>query len=415
MSASQAVPPSSFARVSSGAAPRPETARVAPSAFRRRATASPIPPSVEAPRTIATLPFKSPIAMSPFQLPLPQRAVSRLNAGRRPFMHGQRTIGPLPLNRVPAFVVTLVEQFQRERMGPDEEFLVLNPLRHELSDELRRQAVGLQGRLVLWVALGWSAQFAGTIAARVPGIGIDDPRTEDAETDAAAVFQAECIGETQDRMLGRHVGRQSDRRRADRVMRAGIANPRLFPALQKAPAEGSTAEKYPKDIDLELPAQVLLGSVEARTGRDDAGVVAQDFDMAQGLPGEIGQGLHGFGATHVAAECRCRDAECADLRSDGFGFFRLDIGNDDAACTRPRQRQCNAPSDAAAGAGDDGPLSRNVHDVLPPQVFVYGQALRDRQLRITNGYLVSGLPQIHTVFVCTHSLMASMPPSRPMP
>src|SRR5882762_1188927 len=108
MSASQAVPPSSFARVSNGAAPSPDTASVAPSAFRRRATASPIPPSVDAPRTIATLPFKSPIAMSPYQLLLLLYVgPDGLNARRRPFVHGQRAVGPLPLNRIPAFAVAL--------------------------------------------------------------------------------------------------------------------------------------------------------------------------------------------------------------------------------------------------------------------------------------------------------------------
>src|SRR3984957_16097630 len=146
MSASQAVPPSSFARVSNGAAPSPDTASVAPSAFRRRATASPIPPSVDAPRTIATLPFKSPIAMSPYRLLLLHVGSNGLNARRRPFVYGQGAVGPLPLNGIPAFAVTLLDEFQCERMGPDEELLPLNALRHELADELRRQSVGLESR-----------------------------------------------------------------------------------------------------------------------------------------------------------------------------------------------------------------------------------------------------------------------------
>src|SRR6266403_1880982 len=41
--------------------------------------------------------------------------------------------------------------------------------------------------------------------------------------------------------------------------------------------------------------------------------------MAQGLPGEIGQGFHRFRATHVAAAAGSLDAECADLRGDAFG------------------------------------------------------------------------------------------------
>src|SRR5258708_28678243 len=108
MSASQAVPPSSFASISSGDAPSPDTASVAPSAFRRRAIASPIPPCVDAPRTIATLPFKSPIAMSPFQKLLFHPEPHALNARRRPFVYGQGAIGPLPLNRVTAFAVALL-------------------------------------------------------------------------------------------------------------------------------------------------------------------------------------------------------------------------------------------------------------------------------------------------------------------
>jgi hypothetical protein len=40
-------------------------------------------------------------------------------------------------------------------------------------------------------------------------------------------------------------------------------------------------------------------------------------------------------------------------------------------------------------------------------------ALQD--LRITKGSLVSGLPQIQTVLVCSHSARASLPPSRPNP
>ena len=103
-------------------------------------------------------------------------------------------------------------------MRPDEGFLVGDAFGHQLSDKFGGEAVCLKGGLALRAALGWTAQFGGTIAARVPGIGIDDPGTENAETDAAAVFEPEGLGETQHRVLGRNIRWQADRRGADRMM-----------------------------------------------------------------------------------------------------------------------------------------------------------------------------------------------------
>jgi hypothetical protein len=58
-----------------------------------------------------------------------------------------------------------------------------------------------------------------------------------------------------------------------------------------------------------------------------------------------------------------------------------------------------------------------------PGTVIFDVQLRRRMLvltlccyvRITNGCAVSGCPQIQTVLVFVHSLMASIPPSRPRP
>src|ERR1700693_4587715 len=129
MSASRAEPPSSSARARRCSAPNPDTTTRAPSAVKRRAMASPMPPGVDAPRTIATL-FSRSFTWVPFV------QCMNSNFARRALVYRERSIGPLSAHRFDTVEIAFFDQLHGIRMRPYEKLLRLDPLRHKVTNEL---------------------------------------------------------------------------------------------------------------------------------------------------------------------------------------------------------------------------------------------------------------------------------------
>ena len=104
-------------------------------------------------------------------------------------------VGPLTLNRTPGLLVAFVDEFEREWMRPNVEFFVADSTGDELPDEFGRQAVALQCGEILRIPPRWSTVLVGPVAARIPGIRVDDAGTQDAEADLLPVLEAKRIGE----------------------------------------------------------------------------------------------------------------------------------------------------------------------------------------------------------------------------
>src|ERR1700722_14688296 len=131
-------------------------------------------------------------------------------------------------------------------------------------------------------------------------------------------------------MLGCHVRGQPDRRRTDGVMRSGVAYPGFCAALEKTPAEDFASEKDPEDVDIDLPAQVLLGRLEPWSRGDNARIVAEYFDVTEGCPGEIRQGFDAGCLADIASIGGCGDALGANFFGDPLGPVLLHVGDDDS-------------------------------------------------------------------------------------
>src|SRR5579864_35394 len=152
--------------------------------------------------------------------------------------------------------------------------------------------------MVLLAALECAAEFRRTITPGVPQIRVDDARTQHAEANALAVFQPKCVGEAEYGMLRGDIGRDTFGRRTHRVMRGRIADPGFRVSGKEAPAERATTVEYAIHIHLELPTQIVVGRIKSSACRDDARIVAEDFDVSQLAPRHLGQLLDRFGAAH---------------------------------------------------------------------------------------------------------------------
>src|ERR1700730_7411372 len=227
--------------------------------------------------------------MSPLVVVIGPR--SRSDPGGCSLVNGKGAVRPLPADGGSSFLVTLLEQLECEGVGPDEELLIADAVCDQLAHKLRRQSVILQCGLCLRVAAGRGAECGRPVAGDIPGVGVDDAGTENTESDAAAVFQPEGVGETQHGVFGGNIGWQADGRRTHRMMRAGVADPGSLGILQEALTEDLATAEHAEHIDLELPAQVPLGGLKPGASGHNTRVIAENVDAAESLPGKVRQSL----------------------------------------------------------------------------------------------------------------------------
>ena len=132
---------------------------------------------------------------------------------------------------------------------------------------------------------------------------------------------------------------------------------RPVPSLGRCPQRCLAAYEAAHQVDVDDPAEVLLGKVREHRGRDGAGVVDQDVQCAAA---EFGRGGGGFGrrsrVAHVEDERLGGTAGRGDRFRGGHRGVLVDVGHQhrgpgrgESAGNRLRRRRCPRRSPAPSG------------------------------------------------------------------
>ncbi len=253
-----------------------------------------------------------------------------------------------------------------ERLCHDPEQLVAHARNRQPPDIVGIESLAIHEDLGFAIARERPTERRLPGHARLPHVGRDDGRTQQAQPEPVADLVAQRIGVADDAMLGRGIGGEQRIARADPGLRGGVADPAFAGRRQHPPAEDARTLDRADQIDLDLPGDVLIGEIEGERGPADAGVVEQQVDAAHPAPGEIGQRLERIAIADVADLHLGLDATRGDLAGGAFRLLAIDVGNDDRSGTLIGQRQGDAAADAGRATGDDCARAGDLHSDLSP-------------------------------------------------
>ncbi|MNT40240.1 hypothetical protein D3C72_1765430 [compost metagenome] len=111
----------------------------------------------------------------------------------------------------------------------------------------------------------------------------------------------------------------------------------------------------------------VIGARLQALAQDDAGVRAEDVDLAKAARGLVGQALHGGGIGHVdrLGEHLARRRRGLDLGGNGGGAGRVQVGHSHAARAGLRKGQRQRAPDAGGRAGHHDGLVAYFHGLSP--------------------------------------------------
>ena len=163
-------------------------------------------------------------------------------------------------------------------------------------------------------------------------------------------------------------------RRRGRVDDRGVHRPAGLRLLAPVLGGGTGGEEVPSQVHPHDGVPLLVGHVDQHAVAEDAGVVHEHVQVAEGVDGRLHEPARPLPVGHVVAVGDRFPARGPDLRHDLLGRGRVAAGPVGAAaevvdhdlCTLGREQQGVFPPHSASRAGDDGDATfQSTHGLLP--------------------------------------------------
>ena len=262
------------------------------------------------------------------------------------------------------------------RLGGDVEVVRDDGVDHDRRDFVRRDATGrriaerlLDERDVGRLFETRIHELFGTVAVGAPDVGRDERRHEHGDADLRS-HRAKVVGEAfgeSDRGELRRVVRPRIRVGEQPAHRRGVDDVAVGVLLEHAGHEAADRVDDAVEVDAEHPLPVAQRALPQQSAREHPGVVAQHVRAAMVGECSVGQPLHRIAVRDIGDDGGRSAADAFD-ELDGLGQRgRFDVGRDDdhPFVGEPAGERA---ADAAAGAGDDRRLAREVLHASAPRM-----------------------------------------------
>ena len=191
-----------------------------------------------------------------------------------------------------------------------------------------------------------SAEDVGAVASRVVDVGVDTAGAEHGDTDSVfGKFDGQGLADPDHRVFRRAVDTDiGDCRQA--ADRGCVDDVTAFALFAHSRNEGANAVHYAHHVDAEQPVPVVVRRVDERAIGDHPGVVAEQMDCAESVPGGSGERVNGFPIADVTADANGFTAALANRFRRAFGVGRFDVSEYDlhsSSAGRSRESLANAP------------------------------------------------------------------------